>query len=277
MREMSATGDLSRRLEPGRGWWYDEDAAVLAATFGSLTESIRRFQQEAVLRRRLADLGRLSTVIAHEIRNPLMIIKGALRSLRRVDLPEADRCEALSEIDDEVGRLDRIVGDVLDFARPVRIEPRPTDLNAVCVEAAEATLAAEGTPYELALAGDLPEVVTDPERVRTVLVNALSNAAAALDGATEPRPIRLRTASLAGGGARIEVVDEGVGIPAEDLQRIFEPYFTTRRTGTGLGLAICRNVTDALGGQLAAESTPGRGTTLRLELPARAPAPAGGA
>lgn len=277
MREMSATGDLSRRLEPRQGWWYDEDAAVLAAAFGSLTESIRRFQQEAVLRRRLTDLGRLSTVIAHEIRNPLMIIKGALRSLRRRELPEAERCEALAEIDGEVGRLDRIVGDVLDFARPVRIEPRPTDLNAVCAEVAESTLGGDGEGYALQLAPDLGEIVTDAERVRTVLVNALTNAAEALGD--EPRrrptgtaPIRIVTAPLEGGGAAVEVVDEGAGIAPEDLPRIFEPYFTTRRTGTGLGLAICRNVADALGGRIAAESVPGRGTTLRLELPARAPA-----
>lgn len=279
MREMSATGDLSHRLEPRRGWWFDEDAVVLAGAFASLTDSIRRFQQEAVLRRRLADLGRLSTVIAHEVRNPLMIIKGALRSLRRRELPETERTEALAEIDDEVGRLDRIVGDVLDFARPVKIEPGPTDLNALCAEATEATLGTEGTPYALELAPDLAEIVTDAERVRTVLVNALQNAAAAVDGRASggTPPVRVVTAPLDGGGAAVEVVDSGVGIPAEDLPRIFEPYFTTRRTGTGLGLAICRNVADALGGRIEARSTPGRGTALRLELPERPPAGTGSA
>lgn len=279
MREMSATGDLSQRLEPRQGWWYDEDAAVLAGAFSSLTESIRRFQQEAVLRRRLADLGRLSTVIAHEVRNPLMIIKGSLRSLRRRELPEPERCEAVAEIDDEVGRLDRIVGDVLDFARPVRIEPHPTDLNAVCAEVAEATLAAEGASYALELAPDLGEIVTDAERVRTVLVNALQNAAEAVNGAAAggSPAIRIVTARLEGGGAAVEVVDSGVGIPAEDLPRIFEPYFTTRRTGTGLGLAICRNLADALGGRIEARSTPGEGTALRLELPPQPPAAPGSA
>jgi len=275
MREMSATGDLSRRLESRQGWWYDEDAAVLATAFGSLTESIRRFQQEAVLRRRLTDLGRLSTVIAHEVRNPLMIIKGALRSLRRRELPEAERDEALGEIDDEVGRLDRIVGDVLDFARPVKIDLRPTDLNAVCAEAAHSTLGDGGPRYALELATGLGPVLTDAERVRTVLVNALTNAAEAVadprPDESRPAPIRVVTSPLATGGAALEVVDEGVGIAPEDLPRIFEPYFTTRRTGTGLGLAICRNLADALGGRLSAESAPGRGTTLRLELPARPP------
>jgi signal transduction histidine kinase len=206
-----------------------------------------------------------------------MIIKGALRSLRRPELPEAERREGLAEIDEEVGRLDRIVGDVLDFARPVRIEPQPTDLNAVCAEAAESILGTEGTPYSLELAKDMGEIVTDAERLRTLLVNVLTNAAAALKGdhriePAETPPIRVVTRRLDGGGAAVEVVDAGVGIAPENLPRIFEPYFTTRRTGTGLGLAICRNVADALGGRLAAESAPGRGTTLRLELPPRAPA-----
>jgi signal transduction histidine kinase len=205
-----------------------------------------------------------------------MIIKGALRSLRRREQPEQERCEALGEIDDEVGRLDRIVGDVLDFARPVRIELQPTDINALCAEAAESTLGESGGRYVLLLAKDLGPIQTDAERVRTVLVNVLTNAAAAVDGRhSEPggeAPIRIATTPLEAGGAAVEVVDAGVGIAPEDLSRIFEPYFTTRRTGTGLGLAICRNLADALGGSLSAESVPGRGTTLRLELPQRAPA-----
>ena len=126
MSEMAATGDLTRKIDL-RGSWDDEDARLLAGTFNSLTDSIRNFQQQAAQKGRLQALGRLSTVIAHEVRNPLMIIKAALRTLRRGS-SGADGGEAVEEIDQEVARLDRIVADVLDFARPVRVEKAATRL-----------------------------------------------------------------------------------------------------------------------------------------------------
>ena len=269
MREMSDTGDLTRRIEiPGPG--VDEDAGVLVATFNTLTESIRRFQREAVLRSRLVDLGRLSQVIAHEIRNPLMIIKGSLRNLRKGELGAEERGEIAEEIDHEVGRLNRIVEDVLDFARPVHVERVPTDLNAVCRRAAEATLDGErAARYALDLDESVGTVMTDGERLRGVLGNLLSNAAeavAAADGDPAAAQVTLHT-RREGSHVSIEVRDRGVGIAAEDLSRIFEPYFTTRRTGTGLGLAISRNVVDSMGGSMTARSRVGEGTTIRIELP----------
>jgi signal transduction histidine kinase len=94
MKEMAATGDLARPLGPGRPW-DDEDARLVARSFGALTDSIARFQREASLRERLSALGRLSTVVAHEVRNPLMIIKGTLRALRRDGASPAEVREAL--------------------------------------------------------------------------------------------------------------------------------------------------------------------------------------
>ena len=136
MREITSTHDLARKIEL-RGWWIDEDATVFASTFNRLTDSIARFQREATSKERLSALGRMSTVIAHEIRNPLMIIKASLRSFRRPELNHDVR-EAADDIDHEVIRLNRIVGDVLDFARPLKLDLHPTDLNAVCRQAAEA-------------------------------------------------------------------------------------------------------------------------------------------
>ncbi|MET0554415.1 MAG: histidine kinase dimerization/phospho-acceptor domain-containing protein, partial [Vicinamibacteria bacterium] len=115
MREMAKTGDLGRQVAlPHR--WDDEDARLLAGSFNALTEATLRFQREAALRERLSALGRLSTVIAHEVRNPLLIIKGSLRTLRRPDVAPAERAEVAGDIDNEVARLNRIVDDVLDFA-----------------------------------------------------------------------------------------------------------------------------------------------------------------
>ena len=144
MREMAATGDLARTV-PAVGRWDDEDARLLSTTFGQLTGALGRFQREAAQRERLSSLGRLSTVIAHEIRNPLMIIKSAVRSLRQH--PSPDVTEVAANIDEEVQRLNRVVTDVLDFARPIRFELAPADLGDICRDAAQAAkLAARRRP-----------------------------------------------------------------------------------------------------------------------------------
>ena len=126
MREVAATGDLTRKIAVGEGRrWYDEDAQLMATTFNTLTDSIARFQREMSQKERLSSLGRLSTVIAHEVRNPLMIIKGSLHALRQPDVSRAAMREAVADIDEEVERLNRIVNEVLDFARPIRFELAP--------------------------------------------------------------------------------------------------------------------------------------------------------
>jgi signal transduction histidine kinase len=272
MREMAATGDLTRRIALPSARWEDEDARVLATTFNRMTDSIDRFQREAAQRARLSSLGRLSTVVAHEIRNPLMIIKASLRTLRRDQIPPSELHAAVTDIDEEVARLNRIVSEVLDFARPIRFELAPADLNALCRDAARA-VAGEGATSGVQLQTDpaLPPIVTDAERLRLALVNILTNAQHAVAARKEPGPpphdaIRLTTA-LAGNRARLEVSDRGVGIPPEDLARVFDPYFTTRRTGTGLGLAISRNIIEGLGGTIAVSSRAGYGTDVRIELP----------
>jgi signal transduction histidine kinase len=178
MREMAATGDLTRRIEePVHGGWQDEDARVLATAFNRLTASIERFQREAAQRERLSSLGRLSTVIAHEIRNPLMIIKVALRSLRQPGVSSEALRAAVEDIDGEVARLNRIVTEVLDFARPVKFELGSADINTLCADAARATLA-EPPPlgFRLELAPELTPTVTDGDRLRLALVNVLTNA-----------------------------------------------------------------------------------------------------
>lgn len=272
MRQIAATGDLTRKLDVSGARWQDEDARVLATTFNTLTESIARFQREAAQRERLSSLGRMSTVIAHEIRNPLMIIKGALRQLRRETATREDILDASADIDGEIERLNRVVNEVLDFARPIRIERSPTDVNAVCREAIAAITAAEpDAAVSAALDPALPVLQTDPERLRTALVNLLTNArqaVLALDGAApaDGPGVRLTTASLPSGRVEVAIADRGAGIAAEDLPRIFDPYFTTRRGGSGLGLPIAKNIVDGLGGTLAVTSAPGAGTTIRIEL-----------
>jgi signal transduction histidine kinase len=274
MREMAATGDLTRRIGAAAGGatWEDEDARLLATTFNTMTDSIARFQREAGQRERLSSLGRLSTVVAHEIRNPLMIIKTALRRLRAPNVQPEELRTAVADIDEETARLNRLVSEVLDFARPIKFDLAPADLNALCQDAAKAAAGSDATPAAIRLELDptLPLVVTDAERLRLALVNILTNArdaVAANPTATDAaQPIRLRTRLQGPGRVAIEVRDQGTGIAAEDLGRVFDPYFTTRRTGTGLGLAISKNIVEGLGGSIAVSSRPGQGTEVRIEL-----------
>jgi signal transduction histidine kinase len=149
------------------------------------------------------------------------------------------------------------------------------DLNALCHECATAVAAGDGAATVRVTADpSLAPVVTDGDRLRTALVNVLVNAreavAARADAAvTGTLPgVELRTARR-NGAVAIVVTDRGGGIAAEDLPRVFEPYFTTRRTGTGLGLPIARNIVEGLGGTIVVQTHPGDGTETRIELPDR--------
>jgi signal transduction histidine kinase len=300
MREMAATGDLTRRIDlPDAGIWQDEDTRLLASTFNTMTASIARFQREAGQRERLSVLGRLSTVVAHEIRNPLMIIKASVRSLRRAEVHPPHTRQAIEDIDEEVQRLNRLVSDVLDFARPITFDYAPADVSAICRSAVAAALVGEPV-LEVRLAFDpaLPPIVTDAERLRLALVNMLSNARQAVATRAAETTAPARSVAAAGrtgvatgsqppeadaadievalrpaGDHRIAILirDRGEGIAPEDLGRVFEPYFTTRRTGSGLGLAIARNIVEGLGGSIAISSAPAAGTEIRLELPLNPP------
>jgi two-component system sensor histidine kinase HydH len=279
MRDMAATGDLTRRIAPPAGsLWEDEDARLLATTFNSMTDSIGRFQGEATQRERLSSLGRLSTVVAHEIRNPLMIIKTALRVIRREDSAPPEIRAAVADIDEEIVRLNRIVSEVLDFARPIKFDRGPVDVNALCEDAVRASAGdahsagdARSAGVRIYLDAGLPPIVSDGERLRQALVNVLVNARHAVAARTGPpvdgHEVSLTTYRAAGGRVGVRVQDWGAGIAPEDLPRVFEPYFTTRRTGSGLGLAISRNIIEGLGGTIAISSRPGEGTDVRIELP----------
>jgi signal transduction histidine kinase len=278
MREIAATGDLTRKVQlRGPGWYQDEDARLLASTFNTLTDSIARFQREAAQRERLLSLGRLSTVIAHEVRNPLMIIKAALRSLRPGTAP-AEQQDAVSDIDDQVNRLNRIVHDVLDFSRPVRVDLSAADLGVVCRDAAAAVRGADPQGPGITVDAQAIPVTTDPERLRAALVNLIANARNAVaeqrapDAPHAADDVRVSAERTGAGRVRITVRDRGPGIPPGQLAQVFEPYFTTRRAGTGLGLPITRNIIESLGGTIAVEGAE-PGTVVIVDLPEVAPDP----
>ena len=298
MRDVAATGDLTRKVTVQSRAWDDEDARLLGSTFNTLTESIARFQREAAQRERLSSLGRLSTVIAHEVRNPLMIIRASLSSLRGERVSARDVREAVADIDEETQRINRIVGEVLDFAKPIRFDFAEADVNDVCRASVAAAWAGDSPDrVRLELDPDIPRFVTDAERLRTVLVNVLSNArhavqAVAAERAAEGGSVRGERERAASASAVLDepsvllrtehhessvvisVADHGAGIAAEDLPHLFDPYYTTRRSGTGLGLPIAKNIVEGLGGTIAVTSRVDAGTDVRIDLPVRAGMPA---
>jgi two-component system sensor histidine kinase HydH len=263
---VAATGDLTRKIALRQAnRWDDEDARLLGTTFNTLTDSIARFQREMSQKERLTSLGRLSTVIAHEVRNPLMIIKAALHTLRDEEAPSSVVKEAITDIDEEVARLNRIVNDVLDFARPIHFELSPVDVNTLCRESATAAaVSAGGDDIRLDLDPSLRTITTDADRLRMALVNLLVNARHALNGHGGGV---ILTSRADGDRVHLVVADRGAGIAPADIAHIFDPYFTTKRGGTGLGLPIAKNIVEGLGGTISVSSAPGRGTEIQLDLP----------
>lgn len=270
MRDVAATGDLTRKVTLHSRAWDDEDARLLAAAFNTLTDSIARFQREAAHKDRLTSLGRLSTVIAHEVRNPLMIIRASLGSLWSDQITPTERREALADIDEETRRLNRIVTEVLDFSKPIRFELGETQVNDVCrASSAAAWAGSSAPPVQLDLDPHIPTVMTDAERLRTALVNILTNARHAVEevGSSPPAPAVVLSTRRHEDRIAVTVRDRGTGIAPDDLAHIFDPFFTTRRAGTGLGLPIAKNIIDGLGGSLSVDSRPDAGTAIRIEIP----------
>ncbi|HEX9240817.1 MAG TPA: GAF domain-containing protein [Anaeromyxobacter sp.] len=245
---------------------------AVAADNARLYEDLRRSysdlaraQQALVHRERLAALGELSAVVAHEVRNPLGVIFNSLGSLRRLVHPTGDARTLFRIIEEEAERLNRIVGDLLDFARPSTPDLQPESLARVAEEAVASVLAQQEARIELLRELDpaLPEVAVDARLVRQAVVNVAVNAAQAM-----ARGGRITVRTLRDGDAAVvELEDDGPGIPEEVRGRIFEPFFTTKATGTGLGLAVVRRIVEGHGGTVAVRPAREVGTVFALRFP----------
>ena len=217
----------------------------------------RRFEEQ----RRLMELGAMSAVMAHEIRNPLASLKGHAQLLtERLPSGSPERRKA-DRVVDEAGRLEALTADLLDFARSGAMNLGPAD-PAGLLRAAAAEL--DGAPVELECDG-APRLwqLDGPRFGNAVLANLLRNA---VQAAPADRPPRARVA-LERGRLVFEVRDFGPGLPAGSGRRIFDPFFTTRATGTGLGLAVARRIVEMHGGRIEAADAPGGGAIFRVELP----------
>jgi len=210
--------------------------------------------------RRLAHLGEMSAVLAHEIRNPLASLKGNAQLLAQMiakALPEGEKPRAKAErVVDEAVRLEQLTNDLLQFVRTGAIKREPVDPAALVREAAD-SIAGEvqvdttGAPRTWSL---------DAPRIREVVVNLVDNAVAA--GPPVEVAVRIAAKKLV-----IEVGDGGPGVPEEDREKIFEPFFTGKTQGTGLGLAVARRVVESHGGTLTVHTSPRGGALFRAEIP----------
>ena len=230
-------------------------------------------QKELVKRERLAALGELAALVAHEVRNPLAVIFNSLSSLRKLPRTSPNVDLLLGIVAEEASRLDRMVGDFLDFARPHDPELQPGSLEEVLEEAVEAAVSALDAHVEVRIEvpAPLPPLLLDARLLRQVFINLVMNAIQTMPRTTPPRgQVRLRaTSELRQGQAsvRVDVIDNGPGIPPAVEARIFEPFFTTRATGTGLGLAVVKRIVESHRGEIAVQATPGGGATFTVRLP----------
>lgn len=233
--------------------------------------SLERTQGELLRSEQLAALGQLSGVMAHELRNPLAVIFNSLGPLRQLTRPEGDAALLLTIIEEESERLNRIVGSLLDFARPANLEMREGDLSPVLFDALREARDDPAHHPGITLNADYGHDETplrfDARQVRQALGHLLQNAVQAL---RREGSIWLRTSEVEVSGkryVRIAISDDGPGVPAEVRERIFEPFFTTRAKGTGLGLPIVKRVVDDHRGLLQHHSRPGEGASFAILLP----------
>ncbi|MGD9729692.1 MAG: ATP-binding protein [Nitrospiraceae bacterium] len=232
-------------------------------------------QMQAQLRRaeRLATLGQFAAGIAHEIRNPLVGIGSTTALLLDDTAPDDPRREDLESIFREIHRLDRIVNQIVDHARPRSIAPSWFSLSDVvhgAFKLLESPLSDKHLVVSCQLSSNLPPVHADPDQIKQVLLNVIQNA---IEASRDGGAITVTASEQARGleaGVGIAVMDQGRGISPEDLSHVFEPFFTLgKQRGTGLGLAICRNIIELHGGDIALASEQGKGTTVSIWLPLR--------
>ncbi|MGW8311878.1 MAG: ATP-binding protein [Desulfuromonadales bacterium] len=267
-------GDLSVRLEPEN----QDEVSRLMISFNSMVDRLREANEEIQqyhyqqMERvdRLASVGEMSAGIAHEIKNPLAGISGAITVLAD-DFAEGDpRREVVNKIIEQISRLDKAATDLLFFGRPGKPSLDYVDANALLNKTmffVSQHPEAKNVHQNKEFTRNLPPVWVDPKQLQQVFFNVIINAIQAMkDGGT----LLLQTDLVEEQGqtfVRVLIGDSGPGIKPEDQERIFTPFFTTKTQGTGLGLAICRQLMEQQGGSIEIKSRLGEGTRVIIYLP----------
>ena len=264
--EQVAAGDLSKEITVHSR----DELGLLSESFNTMIRSLRDIQRELVASEKLISLGRFSAGVAHEIRNPLNAMKGAIAYLQRRRADDPLVAEYTAIIAEEVDRLNQFAGDFLLYARQSAPRKTPTDINELlrsvltllASQLQEKTISVDFRPND-----DLPLVHADPQQLQQVFLNVLINA---LDAMSNNGVLSITTAlKEKEGSARlvITIADNGEGIGEEALSVIFDPFYSTKDTGTGLGLPISRSIIENHAGHLGIDSTPGLGTVVTIDMP----------
>ncbi len=235
----------------------------------SANEELRETQEQLIRSEKLAAIGQLASGVGHELRNPLGAIKNAVfyvrRRLAKTDLPTAEPrvLEFLDIMDGEVDAANKVITDLLGFSRVAKPTVSPVSIAGVI----EDTLGHNPLPENIKLIMDidnnLPMVMVDADQIRQVFANIIINAQQAMPDSGQ---LTIRAKSK-GRFVNVEFADNGCGIPAASIKKIFDPLFTTKAKGIGLGLSVCKSILERHSGDILVESEAGRGTTFSVFLP----------
>ena len=269
-----AAGDFSFHVPIAK---RRDEMGELTVLFNDMTVKLGRMRElEAQLynAEKAVVVSRLASAIAHEIRNPLNYINLTLDHLQATFAPEdrqkQEKFAGLTrQLKSEVARINDRITEFLNYSRPPKLNPQPLDLVALARDAMrifEAQTKETGVAATVDTNGEVPKVIADPESLRSALTNLIINGLQAMDGNGGKISVVLSGADD-GRRARIDISDSGRGIAADDISKVFEPYFSTKETGTGLGLAIVKKAIDDHHGTITVKSKFGEGTTFTITLP----------
>jgi two-component system NtrC family sensor kinase len=248
----------------------------LIASEEQMRQHSRALEQQLIASGRLVSLGEITASMAHEFNNPLGVIMGFVEDLLEEADPSSPQYEALRIVDEETKRCEKIIQDLMQFARPGDAQRRQTYLHAVIdttLHMMESRLYKQKVTLARRIQPDLPPIEADPQQIEQVLVNLYLNAVDAMpDGGT-----LTIGAAIEGNprqqGIAITVTDTGRGMNSDEVKKIFQPFYTAnKKAGLGLGLPICERIVKNHGGRIEIESEPGKGTTFKIILPLTAPA-----
>ncbi|PKN92392.1 MAG: hypothetical protein CVU44_14745 [Chloroflexi bacterium HGW-Chloroflexi-6] len=240
---------------------YSESLEELVA---ERTRDLREAQEKLVRQERLAALGQLAGSVGHELRNPLTVISNAVYFLKLVQ-PDADQKikEYLALIEKETGNAEKIISDLLDFARIQRVERETITVPELVERVLQRYPLPDSVNISLDFPVGLPSLNVDARQMEQVFGNLALNACQAMEHGGQLKI----SAAVEADSVKIAVQDNGEGITPENMSKLFEPLFSTKPSGIGLGLPVCKNLVEANGGQIKAESQPGVGSTFTVYFP----------
>lgn len=251
-----------------------DELGFLAQTFNSMAQKIKESQKQLIDRERLAALGRMASAVGHEIRNPLNAINAAVYYIKSKlnglpdDLKDNVRIkESIKMIEREVVASNKIVGDLLGFSRTREPVLQPVSINHLLDEPFSVIQVPENVKLERKISEKLPVIYVDPNEMRQVLINLITNAFHAMSKGGSLTITALLEENSGQKFASISISDTGCGIPKENMEKLFTPFFSTKSQGTGLGLAVIKRVVERHKGKISVKSEVGKGTTFNMKLP----------